>query len=109
MPQHTVQNTQIQGISASSKTYPKNQNGWGCSKTGVRQRSKLWCQRKSRRKSGLRSAQRTYHGTAVTQNEAITKGCRNRNGTSHWRDRAAHNNVAPPARITPAGPFASTA
>ena len=68
------------------------------------------CQIKMRMKSGLRDAQRTYmQGRAVAQNTAMIRGCRKRNGARHWRERAAHRSVAPPARITAAGPFARTA
>src|ERR1700693_4966280 len=73
----------IQGNTASNRIDPKNQNGWRCSKTGVTYRSKLCRQIKTRRKSGLRNAQRTYQGSAVAQNTTTMRGCRKRNGERH--------------------------
>src|ERR1700674_666252 len=108
-PKMATHRKRIQGKTASNRIYPKNQNGWRCWKTGVKYRSKLCCQRKTRRKSGLRDAHSTYQGRAVAQNTAMISGCRKRNGARHWRESAAHISVAPPARITAAGPFASTA
>src|SRR5580700_1759840 len=88
---NTVKSIGSQGRNPRRKIGPKIQNGWGCWKTG------------------LLFAQRTYQGKAVAQNTRMTMGCRKRNGARHWRERAAQSRVAPPARTTAAGPFASTA
>src|SRR5271156_22100 len=63
---------------------------------------------KTCRKSGLRRAQRTYHGRATAQNAAIATGCARRRAARQFDVASAQIPTAPPARITAAGPLAST-
>src|SRR5579885_3311310 len=64
---------------------------------------------KTRKKSGLRRAQRMYQGSAVAQNAAPATGCNSRNASRQRSVSSAQEKTAPPHRIMPGGPFASTA
>src|ERR1700722_7100694 len=61
-----------------------------------------------RRKSGLRRAQRTYQGRATTQNVAMAMGGARRRAARRCEVASAQTPIAPPARITAAGPLART-
>src|SRR6267143_4788068 len=80
-----------------------------CWNSGVRKRLKLCSMMKMRKKSGLRRAQRMYHGRAVRQNAAIAAGRKRRRASRQRLAKSAQKNTAAPQRMMPAGPFASTA
>src|ERR1700732_1901407 len=64
---------------------------------------------KMRRKSGLRRAQRMYHGKAVRQKPAMVLGLKRRSASRQRFVNSAQKNTAPPQRIIAAGPLANTA
>src|SRR6266849_1619744 len=63
----------------------------------------------TRRKPGLRRAQRTYQGSAVAQNAAMAIGWARRKASRHRLVKSAHRPEAPPAKTIAAGPLASVA
>src|SRR6266852_4994346 len=63
----------------------------------------------TRRKPGLRRAQRTYQGRAVAQNAAMAIGWARRKASRHRLVKSAHRPEAPPAKTIAAGPLASVA
>src|ERR1700741_3589683 len=83
--------------------------GWVCWNWGVRKRLKLCSMMKTRKKSGLRRAQRTYHGRAVRQKLAMATGLRQRKASGQRLVKAAQIRTAPPERMRAAGPLARVA
>src|SRR5229473_2168704 len=63
----------------------------------------------TRRKPGLRRAQRTYQGSAVAQNAAMAIGWARRKASRHRPVKNAHRPEPPPAKTIAAGPLASVA
>src|SRR5215469_10913333 len=64
---------------------------------------------KTRRKLGLRCAQKMYHGGAVAQKATIAIGCRQRNASRHRLVRMPQSKTEPPERTIAAGPLAKAA
>src|SRR5882757_6189397 len=80
-----------------------------CWNWGVRKRLKLCSMMKTRKKSGLRRAQRMYQGSAVRQKVAMATGCRQRKASRQRLVKTAQRRTAPPERIIAAGPLARVA
>src|SRR5258708_7088464 len=83
--------------------------GWVCWNWGVRKRLKLCSMMKTRKKSGLRRAQSTYHGRAVRQKLAMVTVFRQRKASGQRLVKAAQRSTAPPERMRAAGPLARVA
>src|SRR6267378_2806920 len=64
---------------------------------------------KTRKKSGLRRAQRMYQGSAVRHKVAMATGCRQRKASRQRLVKTAQRRTAPPERIIAAGPLARVA
>src|SRR5260370_41659798 len=80
-----------------------------CWNSGVRKRLKLCSMKKTRKKSGLRRAQRMYQGRAVKQKDARAAGWKRRKGSRQRFGKKGQKKKAAPERMKAGGPFARTA
>src|ERR1700756_4797518 len=83
--------------------------GWVCWNWGGRKGLKLCAMMKTRKKSGVRRAQRTYQGRAVRQKLAMATVLRKRKASGQRLVKAAQIRTAPPERMRAAGPLARVA